>query len=94
MPLKDLCKKLLSDPMRLTPPEGGAHTPTDIQLVGRQMIEVSLCRGICLYTREKIVLRIREGRLTICGAELSLHTYRCRRIGVSGRIDALHFERD
>ena len=92
MPLRSWAQKLFRD-QALALPEGTRLGPTDISLRGDRLIEIALCTGICVYTRQKIGVYINEGRLTVCGEDLTLKTYRDRRITISGRIREIHFEK-
>ena len=73
-------------------PEGTRGGPTEITLCGRRQIEIALCKGICAYGRDRISVYVKEGRLTVTGENLTLKTYRDRRIAVTGKIGQVLFE--
>ncbi len=64
----------------------------DIHIVGTREISIDGCRGILLYEREEIQLRLRGRVMYICGEELTLKTYYTGHVSVRGRISGIRFE--
>ena len=64
-----------------------------LNMRGDREIYVSGCRRILEYSRERIVLSIKEFCLIVCGENLICSSYFERSVGIEGRIDSLLIDR-
>ena len=64
----------------------------DIHLMGTREISIDGCRGILVYEREEIQLRLKDRVMTISGHDLRLKTYYTGHVSVKGRIFSISFE--
>lgn len=80
----------LSDTLGLPPelPPGSAS----VSITGGRHALVEGHRGIAEYSRERLVLNIRGGRLIISGSELILRAMNTSELAVSGRIDSAQWQ--
>ena len=60
-----------------------------IEAVGSRELCISGCEGLITYTGECVVLELCDGRLTVRGAGLELHSFSGGRVSVSGRIKGI-----
>ncbi len=65
-----------------------------VELIGDRRVLVEQHRGICVYSRCEVVVKIPLGRLHICGMGLVIQSITSRCLVVSGRIDALSISRE
>ncbi|MBP3321343.1 MAG: YabP/YqfC family sporulation protein [Clostridia bacterium] len=86
-------KKWYTDPQTLGLPAGEAGTPTEAILSGRDLVEISGCKGLTVYTEEQIAMRVKEGELSVYGEDLELKLYRGAHIAIMGRIDGIRLEK-
>ena len=64
-----------------------------VSMRGDREIYISGCRRILEYSRERIVLSIKEFCLIVCGENLICSSYFERSVGIEGRIDSLLIDR-
>ncbi len=77
----------------LFPREVTSNVPR-ITLTGRELLHVEQHRGLIAYTPEEIVLRTASGLLTATGAELRFTLYSAGEARITGKIDAVGFQRE
>lgn len=58
---------------------------------GRTSVNVSGCRRILSYGKERIVLDTVEGTLFVCGRGLSFTAYYANAVGIEGKIDSVSY---
>lgn len=67
---------------------------TNIALCGREFLELDGCMSLLVYLPEKISMRVKEGVLTVEGAQLSLKVYHGNHIAIVGKIRELNFQEE
>lgn len=92
MTAKEKLKMLLTDPLRLSLPEGGRFGPTGLNVVGRGYAEISGCVALTDYKETGIAFTVKEGTVRIVGKELTLRSYGFGRVAVSGQLTQILFE--
>ena len=65
-----------------------------IDLLGQEHLRVMNHCGICLYDSERIILRLRDSMLEICGHELVMSVLDEEKLTVDGYIASLRFTED
>lgn len=73
-------------------PDTLAMNAPDIHIIGTREISIDGCKGILLYEREEIQLRLHDRVMCICGEELTLKTYYTGHVSVRGCIFSIAFE--
>ena len=62
-----------------------------IEIRGRNCVRVRGCRRIVVYSPVKVVLKMKNEMLCVCGKRLSCVTYLAGAISVEGIIDSVSF---
>lgn len=72
------------------PGEAVGHTAR-VVLMGRDSLLVEQHRGIISYTEEKLILRLRDGYMTIRGENLKISEYTGCSLAASGIVQSVEF---
>lgn len=59
-------------------------------LLGNKEIRFCGCRGVGKYSESEIVLKMDDMRVSVCGSELTLSTFRNGEISVTGAIESVN----
>ena len=60
-----------------------------VELIGDRRVLVEQHRGVCVYAKSQVVVKIPLGRLRVCGTGLVLQCVTKQRLVISGRIDSV-----
>lgn len=60
-----------------------------LEAAGSRELCISGCESLVTYTDNRVVLDLCDGRLTVRGAALELHSFSGGRVSVSGRIKGI-----
>ena len=62
-----------------------------IEAVGNRELTVSGCVGLLTYSENKVVLRLCDGFVTVCGDDLELRSFAGGRVGVRGILRCISY---
>lgn len=85
-------RRRISERLQL-PPQLLAGTPK-AELLGRETVVISGCKGLTNYTDQRISARTKAGELSVTGSMLSIVQMDAETLTVSGRIAAVSFSED
>lgn len=60
-----------------------------VELMGESRVLVENHRGVSLYSRDEIIVKVSYGQLRVCGCGLTLACMTKQRLIIAGRIDGL-----
>lgn len=64
-----------------------------VELAGDSRVLIENHRGIVQYSQEQIGVRVKYGKLLVCGCSLHLSCMTRERLVIHGRIKEIHLER-
>lgn len=94
MTVKEKIRKYMTDPLRLSPPEGGRYGPYCLHVIGNGNAELSGCLSLTEYSEDRITFRVRRGFVTIEGKDLTLRSYGPGKVAVCGELRRIDFLRE
>ena len=64
-----------------------------VELYGQNRVVIEHHGGVVGYAKDLISIRVKYGRIRVCGAELSLTRMTREQLIISGKIDCIQLER-
>lgn len=75
-------------------PETVFSSAPDIHIEGTNAVSVEGCRGILVYERGRVVLRLKNRTVCVSGKDLTMRSFFGSHILISGSITSVCFEED
>ncbi len=66
---------------------------SSMYIISNNELALFKCRGLVEYIKEKVVLRVDEGIVTVSGSDLELETFSTSEICIKGEIEKIEFSK-
>lgn len=77
---------------RMQIPADLAYQESVITFFGKREVSIENYRHLLEYRSERILLLLKDGKLCICGSNLTINRYSREEMKISGRIQQITFE--